>query len=387
MNKLKLIKNFLQQKLSNIDETDKIFLYRAIILAVAIRVALYAIAYISGRTLAGIDKPFDLLLGEVLNRWDAIRYMQLAQNGYANDIINFRPESIAFFPLFPTILSLVGYITPNLTWAGIIVTFVSSIAAGFYLQKLVKLELGDNEAAKRSLSLFFLFPTAYFLFIPYTESLFLALSIYCFYAARQKNWRACGIVGMFASLTRLQGFLIMPAIAIEFWNQRKELNIKKIFWLLLIPCGTLIYMMINWLLMDYPLAFMDIQKSFYNHVIVFPGANLVNAFNIIRSLKASAYVTTYYESQFVIIIPVILLLLSVKWLRLSYQFYSWGLILLLLVDSWPVSSLRYIFSIFPLFIILAKFTKKEEVFQSLCICFTILMGGLFIIYSKGDWAF
>jgi len=43
--------------------------------------------------------------------------------------------------------------------------FVASIFAGFYLQKLV-LEDYDDEMAKRSLWLFYLFPTAYFLFVP-----------------------------------------------------------------------------------------------------------------------------------------------------------------------------------------------------------------------------
>ena len=62
-----------------------------------------------------------------------------------------------------------------------------------------------------------IFPTAYFLHIGYTESLFLALVLGSFLAARTDRWWLAGILGGLAALTRINGLVLIPALAAEAW--------------------------------------------------------------------------------------------------------------------------------------------------------------------------
>jgi Gpi18-like mannosyltransferase len=79
---------------------------------------------------------------------------------------------------------------------------------------------GKNGAACRLV--LFIFPTAFFLHIPYTESTFLALTVGCFLAARKRKWLLAGILGGLACLTRINGLILCFAILFEVWNERRE---------------------------------------------------------------------------------------------------------------------------------------------------------------------
>ncbi|MDI6811050.1 MAG: hypothetical protein QMD80_05165, partial [archaeon] len=83
--------------------------------------------------------------------------------------------------------------------------WVSSIAT-IDIYKLVKIDYSHSTALK---SVFYLsiFPTSYFLIAGYTESLFLFLTIGCFYYVRKGNWLPAGVMGMLASATRITGLV------------------------------------------------------------------------------------------------------------------------------------------------------------------------------------
>src|SRR5260370_18121499 len=56
-----------------------------------------------------------------------------------------------------------------------------------------------------------IFPTAFFFFAAYNESLFLLFTASSFLAMRRQQWWLAGILGLFAALTRSAGiFLVIP---------------------------------------------------------------------------------------------------------------------------------------------------------------------------------
>jgi hypothetical protein len=60
-----------------------------------------------------------------------------------------------------------------------------------------------------------IFPTAFFFLAPYTESLFLLLSILAFREARHDRWGRVAVFGALAALTRSVGILLLPALLVE----------------------------------------------------------------------------------------------------------------------------------------------------------------------------
>jgi hypothetical protein len=66
-----------------------------------------------------------------------------------------------------------------------------------------------------------IFPTAFFFLAPYTESLFLLLSILAFREARHDRWGRVAVFGALAALTRSVGILLIPALMLEaIWAGR-----------------------------------------------------------------------------------------------------------------------------------------------------------------------
>jgi hypothetical protein len=147
----------------------------------------------------------------VWQRWDACWYSKIATFGYeANE------NSVNFWPLFPLLTALVGRVlgAGAVALSGLIVAGIAFIAAIEGLRRLVGREFGPEVAERTILAISF-FPTAFFFFAPFTESLFLALSVWAMVGARERRWSLALVAGFLASLTRIQGLFLMLPIAWE----------------------------------------------------------------------------------------------------------------------------------------------------------------------------
>lgn len=163
------------------------------------------------------DSP-DSIFG-IWRRWDAAHYLRIAETGYT--AAGEDRFLIVFFPLYPFVVSIASFVTRDYLIAGFLVTAVASVAGGLVFRQLVKLDHPEKTAQLAVLFLF-IFPTSYFLHIPYTESLFLALVIGCFLAARKKMWFAAAIIGSLACMTRINGLILVPALAFEVWDEYRQ---------------------------------------------------------------------------------------------------------------------------------------------------------------------
>src|SRR3989441_2772264 len=156
------------------------------------------------------------------NRWDAVHYVALAENGYqATGEARFL---IIFYPLLPWLTRITAVIFRNYIVSALIVVAVASIAAGLLLKQLVKLDYED-EVADRAVWFLFIFPGSAALHTPFTESVLLALAIGSFLAARKERWPVAGLLGALACLSRINGLVLMPALVVEagyqYWKTRR----------------------------------------------------------------------------------------------------------------------------------------------------------------------
>src|SRR5919106_410556 len=134
----------------------------------------------------------------IWNRWDAPHYLDIARMGYVAEGVEAR--WIVFFPLYPWLVRAAALLLRDELLAAFFVSGVASVAAGLLLYRLARADGEPEEVARASVFYLLVFPTAYFLHIGYNESLFLALVLGAFLAARARCWWAAGLLGGLAAL-------------------------------------------------------------------------------------------------------------------------------------------------------------------------------------------
>jgi hypothetical protein len=167
------------------------------------------------------------LLTAPASAWDAGHYVAIADRGY--DL----PLRAAFFPLYPVLGRVAGWAVGSPLLGALLVSFAALGAALYLLHRLVALEVGERYAHP-AVAVLALFPTAVFLSAIYTESLFLALTVGTFYAARRERWALAGLCGALAAATRNTGvLLVVPLLLVPAARRRDRL------WIAAVPLGLL----------------------------------------------------------------------------------------------------------------------------------------------------
>lgn len=196
----------------------------ALWLVLALRVAFSLFAYLAagwlqlaGPCAGGFESTPDLhtfgrdfrLFG-VWQRYDACWYEDIAAVGYQPG-----DQGVAFFPLFPLLVSATGpLVGGNLTLAGLVVSGAAAFAAFAGAYRLVRCDF-DEGIARRAVLYLAIFPTAFFFFAPFTEALFLALAVWVLYAARRGAWGWAALLAILIGFTRTQGSLLALPLAWE----------------------------------------------------------------------------------------------------------------------------------------------------------------------------
>lgn len=152
--------------------------------------------------------PGDILWG-VWIRWDATHHLNLAMRGYAD----LSEGDSVFYPLYAFVVRLfAGVLGNQYVLAGLVVSTLAAFLALAFLYVLAEEDFGPL-AARWTVAALALYPTALFLVAPFTESLFLALTLAAFLLARRNRWLASGAAGGLASLARGPGIYTAAALA------------------------------------------------------------------------------------------------------------------------------------------------------------------------------
>jgi hypothetical protein len=156
-------------------------------------------------------------------RWDATWYLDIARHGYDDG------PSAAFFPVYPMLIRVFG----GSVIAAIAISTVCFLAALVALHELTALELG-GEAARWTVYALAFSPMAFFFSAVYAESLFLALTVGAFLAARRDRWAWAAVLGGLAAATRSTGVLVALGLLLIGWRRARP---AELAWLALVPAG------------------------------------------------------------------------------------------------------------------------------------------------------
>ncbi|MDX6614539.1 MAG: hypothetical protein QOD75_3725 [Blastocatellia bacterium] len=194
---------------------------------------------------------------------DGLWYLNIARNGHEQEPFNAdRQHTWAFFPLYPLLIKLAASVTREFPLTASLLSNIFFFAALVMLHKTASLWGSNDGDAERIVFYLAAFPTSYFFSLPFTESLFLLLTVSSFFLAKRDRWWSAGIVGALAAATRLAGIFLLPALLILYWQGHRKDGLRaKLLGLCVIPAGLIAYMLYLRSITGNAFAFVDIQSA------------------------------------------------------------------------------------------------------------------------------
>ncbi len=329
--------------------------------------------------------------------WDTSWYIDIAQRGYAwKKAVGTSPT--AFFPLYPMLIR--GFVTVthrSYLTAALVISNAAFLAALLYLWRLAALELG-REVAGRTVLYIAVFPTALFFFAGYTESLFLFLTVACFFHLRRGDWWLAGIFGALASATRVTGVLLALPLAYEyarsceFSYRRFDLNA---FSILLVPAGLVAFMLYLHATVGDALAFTHNQAAWQKVFTLRLWSGIVESVRQIVSVQPDA---SFLQAHNVLNLGIGLLFLGLsvfaaRRLPPAYALYLAAFWLVTLASpalegGYPVplvSLSRYVLALFPVFMYMGYLGARRGFHDAYLSISVGLLSLLTIQFITGGW--
>jgi hypothetical protein len=323
---------------------------------------------------------------DIWNRWDAPHYLAIAAHGYQSA----GPESlfIVFYPLFPWAVRMVTLLVRDPVVSALLVSCLASIVAGVALAHLVAIDFPEP-VAYRAVWFMFIFPTAYFFHIGYTESLFLALVVCSFLAARRDHWMAASILGALACLARMNGLLLVAALGVEalhqMWSERRWR--WRWLWIGLIPMGFGVYLLINYRVSGNPFIFANYEWTHWSQGLTWPWVEIATVAQVLTTRDS-------YDAQMIgvqvsayLALGLVATIASAVMLRPSYSVWMFANWLIMASLTWDLSAPRYDLALFPIFILFARWSRNRPWYALLNFWCLLSMAIFMTSFVRGNWAF
>ncbi len=323
----------------------------------------------------------------IWNRWDALHYLWLAEHGYT--AAGEKHLLIAFLPGLPVLIRGASWFTGgHFPAAGLLVSMASTSAAALLLWRLVALDRPATEAL-RAVLLLLAFPSAYFLHVAYTEAPFLAFVLGAFLGARRRRWAVSGLCAALATLMRVNGWLLLPALALEAWSEARETRRfnPAWLWLALVPVALGLYLLLNQSLFGDPFMFLRVQREHWYRRFDWPWTGLLSTFSqVVQRAPTESHMLGTQEFLFALL-ALWATLATLRLERPSYAFWMGANWVVALGQVFVYCVPRFCLTWFPLFLMLARATRRPPALWAV-LAWSVLLQALFAaLFVQGQWAF
>ena len=340
-------------------------------------------------------------------RFDGTNYVGIAEQGYpaqTHPQFQHYGDSVwpAWPPGYPILIRAFSYVLPGgMNFAALVVSNLAALGMLVVLYRLVEQEL-DRDNADRTLVCLLAFPTAFFLGVAYSESLFLLLTIGALYCARRGRWWYAGALAGAASSVRVAGVTIVLALAYEYLRQRdfawRRIRVD-VLGIALAPVGLFAYMAFLWRRYDDPLMFSHVQIAWGRGSVVMPWTTLGRELRGLHLFGDPDVGVTNLIDLVALAVALALLVLCLvgPWrLRRDQLFLVIaGALPLFISILQPISDpngppwqsmARYVLSCTPIFLVLAKMAANRYFERFVLFVGLPLQAGLLILYLQLSWA-
>jgi Gpi18-like mannosyltransferase len=304
-------------------------------------------------------------------QYDGFQYTHIAQYGYTNS------SYTAFLPFYPILVRTVAHVLPvSVGWAALLVSWASLCGAAIVVYKWVTFETvrrGTKISPWVTLGLIAIFPTAFYLSLPYTESLFILLNVSALLLYRKRLYLWAGLVAALAGATRFQGVLLLAFFAFDFLFDGERKDYKKLIPIVLGSLGMVAYMAYLGVHFGNPLEFLVAEKGWGRlH------GNLI--LNLIYSMRP----------LYLWFMPVLAMGLWSIWKYLGKSYFWYSLLFTLLpLSSGKLDSInRYMLSLTPMFLgfaMLAQNKAPKQLRLLYIVSSAFLLAWSILLFANGYW--
>ncbi len=317
-------------------------------------------------------------------QWDVNNYMRIAKGGYTFFQIDGDFSTVVFLPLYPLLARGLDVFVGNMLVSLLLVSFFSFAAACGFLYRLICFDWGRKTAAV-SLMFLSIFPFSFFFGAGMNESTFLLMSSACLYFTRRHNWFLAGVFGFGAALTRTLGVFLAVTAAVEFAQYYRIFKdfpkrmgyIVKYLWILLIPLGTVVYLVMNWRVTGNPLDFLRLEEKYWSQHSQ-PFTETVSVIiTELRIPESSVFLTMALPGVLLMAYGFVTMFISLRTARSIYTVYFIIYYFMNLSLSWPISIGRYFSCIVPMFIVTAQIARR---YRAVGIVLALIWAAVFLMY-------
>jgi len=355
--------------------------------------------------------PFHVMLDNFFGRYgnDTPHYIAIARYWYRNTMDDHR-LFIVFFPFYSVLIRLMYFVSPSYMFAAYAVSNIFAFGGSVMFYKLAVL-IGPENEARLGLKFLLIFPSAFFLFVPLTEGLFLFLSVGVIYYTIKGKYVHVFVYGLLVTLTRSVGMLLIIPAACEaisqvlasykaaVVNSESSLaarvaqglsgkDLRKLASLLAFPLGMGIYLLINYTVYGNPTQFMIFQEEHWDqvmyyfwHTITYLTQNLFFEYtNWVIGVSLPGVIAFW--------LTLALIIYGANKLRPSLTLYAMAYFIFAFGPTWLMSGPRYVMVLFPLAFAAAKFAGiKKGYNRFLTIAYLVMFALYFHEFIRDNFVF
>ncbi len=330
-----------------------------------------------------------------LSWWDGQLYRQLANHGYPAFVPHAR-STLGFFPLYPLMMWPLGHalssisplsVVDGLTVAGLIISGIGGLVATVLVQRLATGWWGE-QAGRRAVIVFCLFPGSVVFSMVYAEGVALPLAAGCILALQKRRWLLAGALAGIATATEPEAVVLVIVCAVSAlleirrsgWRVRSAL--RSLSAPLLSLTGIVAFVVYLWAHTGTPFAYTDAQRYGWNEkadplALVYLVKSLANEISFSHFNHPTINLNLVVGLAGAIFLVIALVLLFMRWREVSVEAYVWtlGISYLSVTSEYTPPNPRLLITAFPAVIVFAYYVKGKA-FTLLALANGVLLAGL-----------
>jgi hypothetical protein len=156
--------------------------------------------------------------GTAASRFDGQWFLRLAERGYPTTAYHAK-STLGFFPLYPILARAVAWVSRlPVPSAALLVSLTGGLIAAVLVQRLAT-EWWGEQAGRRAVLIFCLFPGSVVFSMTYPECLTLPLAIGCLLALRSQRWWVAGLLAGLATAVEPVALVLVPVCVLAAVKQ------------------------------------------------------------------------------------------------------------------------------------------------------------------------
>lgn len=342
-----------------------------------------------------VEGPAGALLG-VWQRWDGVHYQRIVTSGYFTDQVS------AFYPLYPLLARGLAGLTH---WHPLLALVVVSNVALFFslvlLHKIVSRQFSAS-TARATLAGLVLFPSGYYLYAIYPQSLLLLLVLTSTWFARDDRWAYAAAAAFLAGLTHSTAVVVSFLLGIEalfyLWPSLADFRAGQFRWNWNLPLALLAPLaapagmgaFLAWREWAGFIPFFEIQKQMGGRAFFLPWDGLVAVVRFILAMPIQADQVVNWMNALVFWLTIGLTIWSFRRIPWSWWVAQVGLLVFFLSNMTVYNPLlgffRYILPVFPVFVALSL-AGQSRPWRLVKFGITLLLAFIFsaMFFMWQDW--